>query len=218
MSRLPLVLSVTALAVALLGVTPLGEAAGDAVAEVVLPRGSVGTAELRDGAVTAAKVKDGTLLARDFKPGQTPRGPVGARGKQGPTGPQGPPGTIEGVAAGGVLGGTYPAPTLAPDAVESASVLDGSLRLVDVAVLSGQARIDAPSVPAHACVSLRTTVPGVKPYDRVLLLPTQNLPLGVSVTPIFNTNLAGRILFRVCNATAKAINPPLGAWAYVVWR
>jgi hypothetical protein len=217
-NRLPLVLSATALAVALLGVTPLGEAAGDAVAEVVLPRASVGTAELRDGSVTAAKVKDGSLLARDFKPGQAPRGPVGQRGKQGPTGPQGPPGTIDGVPASGDLAGTFPAPTLAPDAVESAQVVDGSLRLADIAALSGQARIDAPKLAAHSCVSLRTAIPGVKPYDRALILPTQNLPIGVSVTTIFNTNLAGRILFRVCNATAKAVDPPLGAWAYVVWR
>ncbi len=215
MNRLPLVLSTTALAVALLGVTPLGQAAGDAVADIVLPRGSVGTAELRDGAVTGAKVKDGSLLARDFKKGQAPRGPVGPRGKPGP---QGPPGTIDGVAAGGALSGTYPAPALAPDAVSSETVKDGSLRLADTAVLSGQTRIDAPPVPAHSCLSLRTAVPGVKPYDRVLLLPTQNLPVGLSVTPVFNTNLAGRILFRVCNATGKAIDPPLGAWAYVVWR
>jgi hypothetical protein len=154
-------------------------------------------------------VKNRSLLARDFKPGQIPRGPAG---------PQGPPGTIDGVAAGGDLAGAYPAPTLAPDAIESGDVKDGSLRLADMAVLSGQARIDAPSVAAHSCLSLRTTVPGVKAYDRTLLLPTQNLPLGVSVTPIFNTNLSGRILFRVCNATGKAVDPPLGAWAYVVWR
>jgi hypothetical protein len=218
MSRLPLVLSLTALIVALLGVTPLGEAAGDAVADVVIPRGSVGTAELRDGSVTAAKVKDGTLVARDFKVGQAPRGPVGQRGKQGPPGVQGPAGTIDGVTASGDLAGTYPAPTLAPDAIESAEIRDHSLRLTDTSVLSGQARIDAPSIAAHSCLSLRATVQGVKPYDRALLLPTQNLPVGVSVTPVFNTNLAGRILFRVCNATAKAIDPPLGAWAYVVWR
>jgi hypothetical protein len=204
-NRVSLVLSVTALLVALLGATPLGEAAQD----VVLPRASVGTAQLRDGAVTASKVKDRSLLARDFKAGQVPRGPAG---------PQGPPGTIEGVLASGALAGTYPSPALAADIVDSTKVRNGSLRLEDTAVLSGQVRIDAPPLDPHACVSLRATVPGVKPYDRAIVLPTQNLPLGVSVTPVFNTNLAGRILYRLCNSSTKQVDAPLGAWAYVVWR
>lgn len=204
-SRISLLLSAVALLVALLGSTPLGEAA----LEAALPRASVGTAELRDGAVTGAKVKDRSLVARDFKAGQLPRGPAG---------PKGPPGSIAGMTASGDLTGTFPAPMLAPDSIEAAEVKDGSLGLKDTAALSGQVRIDVPAVAAHSCVSLRSTVPGVKPYDRAILLPTQNLPLGVSVTPVFNTNLAGRILFRVCNATAKPVDAPLGAWAYVVWR
>jgi hypothetical protein len=203
--RVSLVLSFVALGVALLGSTPLGEAAGD----LVLPRGSVGTAELRDGAVTASKVKDRSLLARDFKPDELPKGPQG---------PPGPPGTIAGVAAEGDLTGTFPRPAIAADAVTGAEVDDGSLLLRDTAALAGQVRVNAPSVPADTCLSLQAPVPGVKPYDRTLVLPTQNLPQGLSVTPVFNTNLAGRLLFRVCNATAKAIDAPLGAWAYVVWR
>ncbi|CAN5234069.1 hypothetical protein BH09ACT13_BH09ACT13_00300 [soil metagenome] len=187
---------------ALLGSTPLGEAAG----RIVLPRGSVGTAQLQAGAVTAAKVKDRSLLARDFKPGQLPRGEPG------------PPGTIEGVAAGGDLAGAYPSPELAAGAVSGVEVSDGSLRLADTAVLSGQVRVNSPLVAAHACVSLSGAVTGVKPYDRTLVLPTHNLSAGLFVTQIFNTNAAGRILFRVCNATAKALDPPLGGWAYVVWR
>ncbi|MBA2643008.1 MAG: hypothetical protein H0U82_08790 [Actinobacteria bacterium] len=201
-ARLPLLLASAALVVALLGSTPLGEAAG----RIVLPRGSVGTAQLQAGAVTAAKVKNRSLLARDFKPGQLPRGEPG------------PPGTIEGVAAGGDLAGAYPSPELAPGAVSGVEVSDGSLRLADTAVLSGQVRVNPPQVAAHACVSLSGAVAGVKPYDRTLVLPTQNLSAGLFVTQIFNTNAAGRILFRVCNATAKALDPPLGGWAYVVWR
>jgi hypothetical protein len=61
-------------------------------------------------------------------------------------------------------------------------------------------------------------VPGLKPYDRTLVLPTQNLPAGAFVTQIFNTGVRNRVLFRVCNATAKPLDPPLGGWAYVVWR
>ncbi|HEY4620669.1 MAG TPA: hypothetical protein VIG93_03145 [Gaiellaceae bacterium] len=202
MSRLSVALSASALVVSLLGTTPLGEAAQ----ELVIPRDSVGTAQLRNGAVTGAKVRDRSLLARDFEQGQLPQGPPG------------PAGTIEGVAAGGDLAGTYPSPELATDAVESAHVKDGSLLLADTAVLGGQVRVNPPSVAAHACLSLSTPVRGVKPYDRTLVLPTQNLSAGLFVTQVFNTTTPDRVLFRVCNATAKALDAPAGAWAYVVWR
>jgi hypothetical protein len=192
MARLSLAVALTALLVALLGATPLGEAARDAV----LPRNSVGSEQ----------VKDRSLLGRDFKQGQLPRGPAG------------PPGTIEGVAAGGDLTGAYPAPTLGTGSVESEAVADGSLLLADTAVLSGQTRVDVGTVKAHSCVTARAAVRGLEPYDRTLVLPTQNLPAGAFVTQIFNTGVANRVLFRVCNATAKPLDPPLGGWAYVVWR
>jgi hypothetical protein len=204
-ARIALALSVAALAVALLGTTPLGAAAQ----ELVIPRGAVGTVELENGAVTGSKVKDRSLGARDFAKGEIPRGPAG---------PAGPPGTIEGVAAAGDLSGAYPGPTLTSDAVASGEVEDGSLRLADTAVLSGQVRVDLPSVKAHSCVASSAAVPGLKPFDRTLVLPTQNLPTGAFVTQVFNTGVPNRVLFRVCNATTTALDPPLGGWAYVVWR
>ena len=75
-------LSTAALVVAVLGATPVGHAAMN----LVVPRNSVGTLQLKANAVTAAKVKNGSLLSADFKSGQLPQGP------QGPAGPQGPPG------------------------------------------------------------------------------------------------------------------------------
>jgi hypothetical protein len=99
--RLPLVLSVTALVVAVLGATPVGEAAKN----LVVPRNSVGTAQLRNGAVTFPKIRNGaitsakvanfSLLAADFRRGQLPRGPqgpAGPPGATGATGAQGPTG------------------------------------------------------------------------------------------------------------------------------
>jgi hypothetical protein len=83
--RLPLGLSIVALVVAVLGSTPVGQAAKG----LVLPANSVGAAQLKRGSVTAAKVRDGSLLARDFRRGQLPRG---ATGPAGPAGPQGPAG------------------------------------------------------------------------------------------------------------------------------
>jgi hypothetical protein len=56
--------------------------------------------------------------------------------------------------------------------VTGADVEDGSLLLADTAASSGQVRVDAPSVPAHACLSLRAVAVDVKPYDRTLVLPT----------------------------------------------
>jgi hypothetical protein len=91
--RLPIVLSVTALAVAVFGSTPLGTAARN----IVLPRGSVGTVQLKDNAVTGAKVRNFSLVAADFKRGQVPRGPQGPAGPAGPAGaagPQGPAGVL----------------------------------------------------------------------------------------------------------------------------
>ena len=86
MSRLPIALSITALLVAVLGVTPFGEAAYNAV----VPRNSVGTLQLQRNAVKAAKIApnavrtghvlNGSLLVEDFKAGQIPQGPKRRQG------------------------------------------------------------------------------------------------------------------------------------------
>jgi hypothetical protein len=66
---------------------------GTAVATVSqLPRGSVGTPQLKNNAVNSKKVRNGSLLRADFKRGQLPAGPRGARGLAGPAGPAGPTG------------------------------------------------------------------------------------------------------------------------------
>jgi len=83
-----LVLSVTALAVAVFGATPLGQAA----VSMVLPANSVGTTQLKVAAVTGAKIKNGTLTAAKFKAGTLLAGPQGPKGDAGPTGAQGPAG------------------------------------------------------------------------------------------------------------------------------
>lgn len=93
--RLPLIFSITALVMVVLGATPIGEAAWNQV----LPRNSVGTLQLQRNAVTSSKlapntvragqVVNGSLLVEDFKPGQIPQGPKGDKGDRGPAGPVG---------------------------------------------------------------------------------------------------------------------------------
>jgi hypothetical protein len=63
--------------------------AGIGTAAVVIPRNSVGTAQLKTGAVTSTKVANGSLLRVDFKAGQAPAGPAGPPGPAGPAGAAG---------------------------------------------------------------------------------------------------------------------------------
>jgi hypothetical protein len=92
-TRLPfpaMIVACVALVVALGGVS---------YAATVLPKNSVGTAQvkkkaitaskLRKNAVSGAKVKDGTLTANDFGAGQLPAGPQGPKGDPGAAGAPG---------------------------------------------------------------------------------------------------------------------------------
>ena len=78
-----LIVACIALAVAL---------SGTGYAVTALPRGSVGTAQLKSNAVTSQKVKNGSLLRGDFKSGQLPAGATGPQGPAGPAAAQGPAG------------------------------------------------------------------------------------------------------------------------------
>lgn len=73
---------------------------GGAYAAGVLPRNSVGPAQLKSNSVNSAKVRDSSLTARDFAAAELAKlkgakgdaGPTGAAGSAGPAGPLGPAG------------------------------------------------------------------------------------------------------------------------------
>lgn len=88
----------------------------------ILPKGSVGTKQLKNGAVTAKKVKPGSLTASDFAPKQLPEGPrgpagpagaKGAAGEKGAEGPRGAPGSSAALAIERVSA------TVGPDTTET---------------------------------------------------------------------------------------------------
>jgi hypothetical protein len=89
-AKLATALSATALLVALLGTTAIGQAA----ARMILPTNSVGTAQLKPSAVTGGKIKNGTLTAAKFKAGQLPAGSQGPKGDAGAQGPKGDAGAV----------------------------------------------------------------------------------------------------------------------------
>jgi hypothetical protein len=96
MQRLPLVLSATALVVALLGATPLGHAAGAAAAKVVpfaKRSGYAANAGAVDG-ISAARTPRAGLLVPLGPDGKLPASvaPAGPQGLPGPVGPPGPQG------------------------------------------------------------------------------------------------------------------------------
>ena len=66
----------------------------NAVSTSELRNGAVTNAKLRRNAVTGSKVLNRSLTAIDFVPGSLPAGPAGPAGAAGPAGPAGPAGTI----------------------------------------------------------------------------------------------------------------------------
>jgi len=175
MPKTPTVLAATALAVAALGATPLGHAAG----KLVLPTNSVGSKQLQKGAVTGLKVKDGTLTASDFATGQLPAGPQGPKGDAGATGAQGPKGDTGDKGDKGDKGDPGPAGLSGLEVVTGATVHVTGTGSIAVADCPGGRKAIA---GGYAGVGSSVIVSGVRPGGYGWFV--EALPTNVSATVV----------------------------------
>jgi hypothetical protein len=184
---------------------------GTSYAALKLPANSVGSAQVINGSLQTADLAKKTAAALKGKPGrQGPQGPPGASGAAGAPGPAGKDGsnaTINGVAAGGDLAGTFPNPLIANGAVTGPKVADGTLKIADLSLLKQTATIDVPSIPASSCTGFSLIHGGTKPGDIAFAFAPLDLSDELVLPPsMFDT--AGETPLKICNVGATALDPP----------
>ena len=203
---------------------------GTSYAAVELGRNAVKARHIAPNAVYGGKVRNGSLTAADIKGGLKPgppgangqpgaQGPAGAKGEPGAQGTQGPKGDKGDKGetgpstgpAGGDLTGSYPDPALRDDAVTSAKVAAGSLRLSDLTVWEQRYQVGPHDVGANACTRISyPALAAIQTGDIALVSdPEYKAPAGISLTAtVVASGDQHRVEISVCNRTSAAITIP----------
>jgi hypothetical protein len=107
---------------------------------------------------------------------------------------------------------------LAPNAVATAAVLDGGLRLADIAVARATMSVDPPSIAAGACALLPQTVAGAVAGDVVLVVAPAALEAGLYV-PVPRP-VAADLSFglQICSGTAAPVDGTARDWTFLLLR
>jgi hypothetical protein len=163
-----------------------------------------------------------------FPASVVPAGPQGPQGIQGPQGLAGSNASINGVAAGGDLSGTFPAPAIANGTVTSAKVANGSLGLSDLNVVTGTSGTgnDLGSLAAGSCNFLiaAPSAAGIQPSDHVVVTLAGPFPptgYGASQGLVLSlpfVDASNQIVEKVCNVSGAAIDPGAVTLRYLAFR
>jgi hypothetical protein len=177
---------------------------GTSYAAIKLPKNSVGTKQLKRNAVTSPKVKNNAITGADVLESSLGQVPSAASAATATTaGTAAPSG-----AAGGSLTGTYPAPSLAADAVTSAAVINAAqatgLRKADIGAVSTIVNFDPPNIAAGSCDFDSAPVLGAAANDVLITHPVSSVWGSLIYAPW--ATVADLVYIRVCNPTGAAID------------
>jgi hypothetical protein len=166
--------------------------------------GSIITADLADNAVTSAKVAADTLTAADIATDAITAAEI----------------ATDAVGAAEIATDAVGAAEIAAGAVGTSEVADGSLRIVDLAAVTGSVTIDPPNITSQDCSlaqSAAGSVPGIQVGDQVILNSPSTLDSKLSPSATIQT-AADRLTIRLCNVKGGDVDDTARTFNYIILR